>query len=302
MLQPELKNYKHRVWTDIVNSDFHNPDANQPGEYGFKFYHFCYYCADGEEGIGSFDKIYETPTEIQTMEEVFPDVTKNFQKHVLKITAPPAPPLVLIIPSKSNPKVNAIHGQQKAILEGIANKHNFTYTLYSAPGGSTGSKLPNGSWSGVMGEILNGRADIGLSVAIAYDRSEIADFTVSVFYAFLVLVSTKPIPFFEWEAIFYPFKATAWLALIAATVLTLYLYQYLHNKALPLEVPSRKRWKSKQEIRQEIKKERMTNFNAFYMTVGSLLEQGNNCPSNLLGNIKTLKLYLYLIMFFNNIF
>jgi len=274
LLRPELQNYKHRVWTDLVNSDVHHPDKTQPRAYGFKLNYFCYYCIEGEEGIGSLDKVFDNPAAIKTVEEIFPDVTNNFNGHVMRITAPPAPPLVLISPSKSNPKVNIIQGQQKTILEGIAGKYNFTYSLYSSPGGSTGFKLANGSWSGVMGEILNGKADIGLSVAISYDRNEIADFTASVFYAFLVLVSTKPIPFFEWQAIFYPFKDTAWVALITSTILTLYLYQFLHNKSLPLEVPSRKKWKSKLEIIKEIKTEKMTDFNAFYMTVGSLLEQG----------------------------
>jgi len=61
---------------------------------------------------------------------------------------------------------------------------------------------------------------------------QVADFTVSAYYGFLVLVSTKPSPFFEWKAIFYPFQTRAWLAIIASTLLTVLAYRFFLNSAV----------------------------------------------------------------------
>jgi hypothetical protein len=290
---PQLKNYPHRAWTDIVPLDLYHPDEHLPRRSSFTFYFYCYYCKHGQEGISSTGHVYENPTDISNLQEVFPDVTSNLMGRKLKVTAPPAPPLVLISPSKSNPKENTIQGQQQHILEGMATKYNFTYSLFTSH--QTGSKLPNGTWTGVMGEILYGRADIGLSVATAYDRNEIADFTSSVFYAFLVLVSTKPVPVFEWEAIFYPFKDTAWLALIGSMLVTFFLYQYFHNHALQYEVPFRQRWRSRFEMLAEIRRQLMTNFKTFYMTVGSMLEQGDT-----LKLINTVRTVLSIMIFIHS--
>lgn len=178
LLEPKLKNYRYRIWLNVVS----HKDLT-----AFSFSYFCFYCNDGKRGVISTGKIYHEAVDLQNEKELFPDVTINLNGHTLRITAPPAPPLVLITPSKTDSKKYEIHGQQENIVYDIAGKYNFTCHFYPVPGGSTGSKLPNGTWNGVMGEILYEKADIGLTVATAYERRNIADFTVSVFYAFLVV-------------------------------------------------------------------------------------------------------------------
>lgn len=41
-----------------------------------------------------------------------------------------------------------------------------------SPGGGTGLELPNGTWIGTTGDLINDRADIGISTATTRERSK----------------------------------------------------------------------------------------------------------------------------------
>ncbi len=42
------------------------------------------------------------------------------------------------------------------LLELISDELGFEYKLYLVPDGNFGSKMPNGEWNGMIGEVLNG--------------------------------------------------------------------------------------------------------------------------------------------------
>lgn len=149
LIDPRLKNYPFRVWPRM-SSEFITPNNDDPLQISVDFHYFCFYCNGGSYGLGSSNKLYSMPEEITSISEIFPDVTNDLRGHTLRVTAPPAPPLVLITPSNNIPGSSEIHGQQENILYGIAGKYNFTCKLYPVPGGSTGSRLSNGTWTGVI--------------------------------------------------------------------------------------------------------------------------------------------------------
>lgn len=270
---PHLKHFKYRVWTDLIPPrkiyNHHQLNQSESNEkIKFHFTNFCFFCAHsgGKAGLIKSAKLYLTAGEILTRAEIFPDVFKDFEGATLKVTAPIAPPLVVILPSHKNSATNTIQGMEANILNSIAGKFNFSSQLYTSPGGLTGAILPNGTWTGIMGEILNGKADMGLSIATSYDRNKEASFTTSVFDAFLVLVSVKPSPIFYWIAIFYPFTVTTWCALIFSIGFTIYFFKRIHDAALKAENP--------RKIKITGKDEKINFFRAFYLTFGSLVEQG----------------------------
>ena len=59
--------------------------------------------------------------------------------------------------------------------------HNlsFEYELYMAPDGQYGKQEENGKWNGIMGELVNRKADIGIgAITMLAERESVIDFTV----------------------------------------------------------------------------------------------------------------------------
>lgn len=58
---------------------------------------------------------------------------------------------------------------------------DFTWSLYVVPDGKFGEKnVEKNTWDGMVGEVMNMRADIGLGpVAVMAERETVVDFTVS---------------------------------------------------------------------------------------------------------------------------
>lgn len=55
----------------------------------------------------------------------------------------------------------------------------WNYELYEVPDGRFGEKRPDGSWTGIIGEISQKKADIGLGpIAVMAERETVVDFTV----------------------------------------------------------------------------------------------------------------------------
>ena len=59
--------------------------------------------------------------------------------------------------------------------------HNlsFEYELYMAPDGQYGEQDEFGNWNGIMGELVNRKADIGIgAITMLAERESVIDFTV----------------------------------------------------------------------------------------------------------------------------
>lgn len=65
------------------------------------------------------------------------------------------------------------------LLEKIAELRNFTYEIHEVYDKTYGVKEANGKWTGMVGELQSGLADLAVaSLTVTYTRSEILDFTV----------------------------------------------------------------------------------------------------------------------------
>ncbi|XP_044180944.1 glutamate receptor 2-like [Acropora millepora] len=65
------------------------------------------------------------------------------------------------------------------LLEQLAKMLHFTYEIYPSPDGQYGGVTENGSWNGMMGELVNKRADIALAgLTVTEVREKVVDFSV----------------------------------------------------------------------------------------------------------------------------
>lgn len=83
---------------------------------------------------------------------------------------------------------------------------------YLDSNGIFGTELPNGSWTGAVGHVLSGRADIGAGGLIAKpSRYNVVDFSKTYFVAPITFVTPAPHQVDHHYVIFQPFTVTVWL-------------------------------------------------------------------------------------------
>ncbi|PVD29826.1 hypothetical protein C0Q70_09083 [Pomacea canaliculata] len=65
------------------------------------------------------------------------------------------------------------------LLQLIAKQLQFNYTIYESPDGKFGTMDDNGKWSGMIGELIEKRADMAVGpISIMAERESVVDFTV----------------------------------------------------------------------------------------------------------------------------
>ncbi|VDN26883.1 unnamed protein product [Gongylonema pulchrum] len=108
------------------------------------------------------------------------------------------------------------------LLEKIAELQKFKYILHEVKDKTYGSKMSNGKWNGLVGELMSGEADIAVtSLTISYSRSEVIDFTVPYMHLGISILYKKPAAsepnFFAFLA---PLSSDVWYSTLAAYLLT----------------------------------------------------------------------------------
>ncbi|XP_035671344.1 glutamate receptor ionotropic, kainate 2-like [Branchiostoma floridae] len=159
------------------------------------------------------------------------------------------------------------HGFVIDIVKELSSSLGFDFELYVSPDGKYGApKENNTQWSGVIGEIMSGRADVAVApVTISSEREQVVDFTNPFMDLGAGLLMKKPEP--EGTSIFaflQPFKGTVWFSILGA----------LLGTAILLYVTSRLRFKC--DIGdQNYYNDRKFNFkNSLWLTYWSIVRKG----------------------------
>ncbi|XP_061666508.1 glutamate receptor ionotropic, delta-1-like isoform X3 [Syngnathoides biaculeatus] len=64
------------------------------------------------------------------------------------------------------------------VLDALARALGFKYDIYQVSDSKYGSRLPNGSWNGMIGDLINKRADLAVSaITITPERENVVDFS-----------------------------------------------------------------------------------------------------------------------------
>ncbi|CAG7724106.1 unnamed protein product [Allacma fusca] len=137
----------------------------------------------------------------------------------LKITSVHIPPLL-------NMKDNQlIGGMMYKLYAGASKNFNFTYDVYKFMEGS-GRLLTNGTWVGLVGELLYHRFDLSAAIRVTPARYGLIDAANFLWNEDdLIFITSLPQRRIPWAAIFQPFTLSLWLViLVALGAMTLSLF------------------------------------------------------------------------------
>ncbi|TWW78287.1 Glutamate receptor ionotropic, delta-1 [Takifugu flavidus] len=103
------------------------------------------------------------------------------------------------------------------VLDALAKILGFKYDIYQVGDGKYGSALPNGSWNGMIGELIGKQADLAISaITITPERESVVDFSkryMDYSVGILMRKSEEKINIFSLLA---PFDLAVWACIAAA--------------------------------------------------------------------------------------
>ncbi|XP_033613649.1 glutamate receptor ionotropic, delta-2 [Fukomys damarensis] len=184
----------------------------------------------------------------------------NMRGVVLRVVTVLEEPFVMVSENVLG-KPKKYQGFSIDVLDALSNYLGFNYEVYVAPDHKYGSPQEDGTWNGLVGELVFKRADIGISaLTITPDRENVVDFTTRYMdYSVGVLLrrAEKTVDMFACLA---PFDFSLW-ACIAGTVLLVGLLVYLLNWLNPPRL-------------QMGSMTSTTLYNSMWFVYGSFVQQG----------------------------
>ncbi|XP_066955752.1 glutamate receptor ionotropic, kainate 2-like [Macrobrachium rosenbergii] len=106
------------------------------------------------------------------------------------------------------------------VWETLKDRLNFTYTIRSPEDGEYG-RLRNGSWTGLISDVLNKRADVIVAfLSQTYERAQVIDYS-SVLLKFSYRIFARPSTsgLLSWTSYTQPFTSELWASIVAVLLL-----------------------------------------------------------------------------------
>ena len=176
----------------------------------------CLYCNSGMSTV--------IPVNIadSSFDEIFPDLLNNFHGKTMRISVPMFSPRLTEI-QKINGTWQSDRGIFNTILKTFMVQYNFTCEYFPSTGGGTGMQLENGSWIGVVGDVLSYAADIGQVNGQTWSRNKMVGYTFPITYEWLTFTTAEPVPYYSWRAVYWPLGNFVWLGVIGSSLATFLL-------------------------------------------------------------------------------
>ncbi|XP_074109822.1 uncharacterized protein LOC141534389 isoform X1 [Cotesia typhae] len=145
-----------------------------------------------------------------------------------------APPFIMVtnlqqqlclrgLPCRKGDTIKCCYGFTIDLLSLIARELNFRFDLYIAPDGLFGRKNGlNGTWNGVIGELLHGRAQLAFApISVSARRAEVIDFTIPYYFSGVsFLAAPKTNSHISLLAFLLPFSTNLWIAIFTSLNVT----------------------------------------------------------------------------------
>lgn len=113
------------------------------------------------------------------------------------------------------------HGIENDMINTLALYLNFSYSLIEC-GQIWGSRWPNGSYQGVLGEVESGRADLAAGeISVTYERSLAFDFSTEYAVESITFITKRQSSSLSsslTDVMIKPFSLSVWLALLLSTI------------------------------------------------------------------------------------
>uniref|UniRef100_A0A0B6XZK1 Ionotropic glutamate receptor C-terminal domain-containing protein n=1 Tax=Arion vulgaris TaxID=1028688 RepID=A0A0B6XZK1_9EUPU len=185
------------------------------------------------------------------------------------------------------------------LLEQVSKLTKLSFTLSVRTDRKYGNKLPNGSWDGLIGDIVEGRADVAVGpLTETSSRSKVVDFSTPFMNFGPVIILKKPqspvMSLLErLQRLFAPLSQSIWMMSgMAWLVTSAVLYMICHIDPYDW----RRLTKDKQATLRE--GESFSCLNTFWFTISTILWQGySRSPRSLGGRIVTTFWWLYVLIF-----
>jgi len=238
---------------------------------------------------------YQTESDKKPMGEA---VTKEYQKH-MRVVIYLQPPFIMkrIVTNATYPNgfteyygycidlLNMIQAKMANKSQNNGQSWEWTYELYEVPDGRFGDKdLEKQTWNGIIGEITNRKADIGLGpVAVMAERETVVDFTVPYYdlVGINILMKKPAVPshLFKFLTVL---ENNVWFSILAAYFVVSVII-FVYDRVSPYSYYNNKEGWADQKRRDFSLKETLW----FCMT--SLTPQGGGeGPQNLSGRVAAL--------------
>jgi hypothetical protein len=163
------------------------------------YYSHCKYCEKSEQTFP-----------LLSSRELWRDYESNMNHYTLKLATAFGTRirLNLVLIEGSTSLYRPTTGIYTPLLSLLERELNFTYFIRRVIG--TGIEFPNGTWTGLVKEIVTGNTDISVCVAETFRRHAVAEFSPVVIYEPVALISGHPKKEFVWYAIFWILSPTVW--------------------------------------------------------------------------------------------
>ncbi|KAL8564050.1 hypothetical protein ACOMHN_016339 [Nucella lapillus] len=203
----------------------------------------------------------------ESRKQAMDDAEKALENTTLIVAAVVEPPYVVVDPTAPS----GYRGFCIDLLNEIADAKKFNYSIYQV---STYGKLlnaENGTWNGIMDELINRRADIGLGgMTITYDRENYVDFTKPFLTLGITILYRKPTPTPpKLFSFLNPLSIEVWVYMIAAYLCVSFML-FVIARFSPYE------WCNPHPCNPDTDEveNQFTIMNSLWFTVGSLMQQG----------------------------
>ena len=138
-------------------------------------------------------------------------------QHLRVTSTAPADTYYAYLPDPSDQ--SHIAGVEKNMLDTVADHLGFSYSYIPPPSGAGlfGSRLENGSWTGVVGMVSRGEADIAIGdISVTLERLGAVDYTYPHQVEPNSFIMLRPAPLPRWLAVATPFDLPTWFLLALA--------------------------------------------------------------------------------------
>ncbi|XP_071515152.1 glutamate receptor ionotropic, delta-2-like [Panulirus ornatus] len=151
--------------------------------------------------------------------DLFPDKLSDLQGAVLRVSTFMFKPCIFYRRAPDGSIVSR-YGVDIEVTKAVAYLLNFTAKFEEPPDRKTwGSKLENGSWYGMMGQLERNEVDIGVAnLYVSGFRSDILDFTAPYTSEMTCFLARTEPPLPRWQALAFPFHIRMWLAILGGLI------------------------------------------------------------------------------------